>query len=377
MQEFWNEICFIVDRYRQTNSSESSFQIEAENIFEKLGWSRYKGEVISQQVINVGSAHTVRPDIVVSNGQENLYVIELKKPSANFVERNTDQLISYMRLLRLNCGILFGDSVRVFYDAPNDKSDPVEIIDIPFEEGNTDGAKLLGVIKHDGFTQQRLADYCENRLRLIDTRRNADRIVKMICSDTGHDFIAEAVRKAILEENSEEIADLAIDAMIFSAKKEGPFSRQRRTKRSNFAIPPSADEAGEQNNYRKYSWDPNEEVESLELHPREGERFQDYVRRTLELAFSNHMLSQEEVELMKDESYSRRVFGLGYPLLVEGRENIYDRKGHGRYWSKPIYGNYYGCSQWWKAKIPAHEKLFSKWVSSLNEAAKASQEGRY
>ena len=377
MQEVWNEICFIVDRYRQTNSSESSFQIEAENIFEKLGWSRYKGEVISQQVINVGSAHTVRPDIVVSNGQESLYVIELKKPSANFIERNTDQLISYMRLLRLNCGILFGDSVRVFYDAPNDKNDPVEIIDIPFEESNTDGAKLLGVIKHDGFTQQRLADYCENRLRLIDTKRNADRLVKMICSNTGHDFIAEAVRKAILEENSEEIADLAIDAMVFYARKKG-FSRANAVRdEPSLAASPSNKTARERNSYKKYSWDPNEKVEELETRPREGESFQDYVRRTLELAFSNQMLSREEIELLKDASYSRRVFGLGYPLLVEGRENIYDRNGRGRYWSKPIYGNYYGCSQWWKARIPAHEKLFSRWVSSLNEAAKASQDGRY
>lgn len=377
MQEAWNEICFIVNRCRQANSSESSFQIEAENIFEKLGWSRYKGEVVSQQIINVGSAHTVRPDIVISNGQENLYVIELKKPSANFIERNTDQLISYMRLLKLNCGILLGDSVRIFYDAPGDKSDPVEIINIPFEENNTDGAKLLGIIKHDGFTQQRLVEYCENRLRLIDARRNADRIVEMICSDEGPGFIAEAVRKAILEENSEEIADLAIDAMIFSAKRKGRSRANTAQKTSSLTTLPSINATGGRNDYRKYSWDPNEKVDSLELHPREGERFQDYVRRTLELAFSNHMLSQEEIELLKDESYSRRVFGLRYPLLVEGRENIYDHKGHGRYWSKPIYGNYYGCSQWWKSKIPAHEKLFLKWVSSLNEVAKISREGRY
>lgn len=376
MQEAWNEICFIVNRCRQANSSESSFQIEAENIFEKLGWSRYKEEVVSQQIINVGSAHTVRPDIVISNGQENLYVIELKKPSANFIERNTDQLISYMRLLKLNCGILLGDSVRVFYDAPSDKSDPVEIIDIPFEENNTDGAKLLGVIKHDGFTQQRLVEYCENRLRLIDARRNADRIVEMICSDAGHDFIAKAVRKAILEENSEEIADLAIDAIIFSAKRKDLSHANTTQKTSNLATPPSINATGGQYDYRKYSWDPNEKVESLELHPREGERFQDYVRRTLELAFSNHMLSQEEIELLKDADYSKRAFGLGYPLIVEGRESIYDRNGHGRYWSKPIYGNYYGCSQWWKARIPAHEKLFSKWVSTLNEKAKNNQEDR-
>lgn len=373
MREAWNEICFIVNRCRQANSSESSFQIEAENIFEKLGWSRYKGEVISQQIINVGSAHTVRPDIVVSNGQENLYVIELKKPSANFIERNTDQLISYMRLLKLNCGVLLGDSVRVFYDAPSDKSDPVEIINIPFEENNTDGAKLLGVIKHDGFTQQRLAEYCENRLRLIDARRNANRIVETICSNAGHNFIAEAVRKAILEENSEEIADLAIDAMIFSARKKSFSHANIAQGTSNPEAPPSISVGGARNNYKKHSWDPSEKIEKLETHPREGESFQDYVRRTLELAFSNQMLSQEEVELLKDASYSKRIFGLGYPLLVEGHENIYDRNGRGRYWSKPIYGNYYGCSQWWKAKIPAHEKLFSKWVHSLNEEARSKQ----
>lgn len=196
--------------------------------------------MISQQIINVGSAHTVRPDIVISNGQENLYVIELKKPSANFIARNTDLLISYMRLLKLNCGVLLGDSVRVFYDAPNDKSDPVEIANIPFEEDNTDGTKLLDVIKHDGFTQQRLVEYCENRLRLIDARRNADRIVEMICGDAGHDFIAETVRKAILEENSEEIADLVMDAMLFSAKrKDLPHAILHKKRLASRPLPPS------------------------------------------------------------------------------------------------------------------------------------------
>lgn len=369
MQELWNEICFIVDRYRQSQSDESVFQIEAENIFEKLGWSRFKGEISSQQRINVGSARTVRPDIVVSNGQENLYVIELKKPSTSFADRNADQLISYMRLLRLTCGILLGDSIRVFYDTPDNQNDPVEIIDIPLESGNTDGAKLLDVIKHADFSQQRLADYCENRMRLIDARRNADELARMLCSSKGNDFITSAVRAAIVEANSEEIANLVIGELTFSARRKSDpaIVRSPVPATRSPAIPTQASHKRER--YKKYQWDPNEKVDALELHPREGESFQDYVRRTMQLAFSNHMLTDEDIRLLQDLSYSKRTFGLGYPVLVEGSENVYDRSGRRRYWKDPIYRNYYCCNDWWKDKIPMHQKLFTKWVEAINERA--------
>ena len=348
MQDLWNEICFIVNQYKQANASENNFQIEVENIFEKLGWSRYKGEVISQKVINVGSAHSVRPDIVISDGADYLLTAELKKPGAGFVSRNADQLISYMRLLRLDCGLLFGESVRVFYDVPGDGDDPIEIADIAFTENNADGVKLLETIKHGGFSVQRLTDYCTARLSFIDAKRNAEEIAGRLCTPEGRALIAALVT-GMLE---------------FGASRRGSTSGPAREERGQHA----SQHVRERTEYRKYDWDPNERIDKLESHPREGESFQDYVKRTMQLAFSNGMLSDSELQRLQDLEYCKQTFELGYPMLVIGRENITDRKGRNRYWTKPIHGNYYCCSQWWKARIPVHEKLFAKWVDGINRA---------
>lgn len=370
MQELWNEICFIVDRYRQANSSENNFQIEAENIFEKLGWSRFKGEIISQESINVGSAHTVRPDIIVTNGQENLFVVELKKPSAGFVDRNTDQLVSYMRLLRLNHGILLGDSIRVLYDRPDDKDDPIEIIDIPFTRDNADGAKLLEIIRRSDFSLGNLTEYCNERLRLLDVRRNANKQIHFLCSEKGKEFIAESVRKAIADDESEQIAALVIKELSFSAAQKNKPMSANPDNASYHNISNSKgtlNQSAPKTEYKKYEWDPNEKVSSLELHPYEGELFQDYVKRTMHLAFANNMLSDKEIEHLQDLNYSKRTFGLSFPLLVDSREKVYDKTGKPRYWTKEHFGKFYCCSQWWKEKIPQHEIKFSQWVAEINK----------
>lgn len=371
MQELWNEICFIINKYRQANSNENNFQIEVENIFEKLGWSRFKGEVISQKVINVGSAHTVRPDIIISSDHENLFVVELKKPSVGFVDRNVDQLVSYMRLLRLNHGILLGDSIRVLYDNPENKDEPVEIVDIPFTHNNTDGAKLLKTIERSNFSLKNFTEYCNERLRLIDIKRNANKQIRLLCSENGKEFIAESVRKAIAEEESEQIAALVIKELTFSATRKGERLESSDANRpfaqygSNFRGPVKHPQT--RTAYEKYNWDSSEKVSSLEPHPREGESFQDYVKRTIHLALANNMLSAEELKNLQDLDYSKRTFGLNYPLLVDSRKKIFDRSGRIRYWTRERFDNYYCCSQWWKAKIPQHERMFAQWVSKINK----------
>jgi hypothetical protein len=95
-KDIWNELCFHISR-KSRNTSERDFQITAESLFEKLGWSQYKGEIIAQKPISVGSSNSVKPDIVVKNGEETLFVIELKKPNITMSDRNVEQLFSYMR----------------------------------------------------------------------------------------------------------------------------------------------------------------------------------------------------------------------------------------------------------------------------------------
>lgn len=78
LDEFGRRIAFIIDKYRKDGAPEREFQIEMENAFEKLGWSRRLGEVIAQYTIPVGSAHSVRPDLIITKEGTPIFVVELK-----------------------------------------------------------------------------------------------------------------------------------------------------------------------------------------------------------------------------------------------------------------------------------------------------------
>jgi hypothetical protein len=113
-KDIWNDICFHIS-YKSKNASERDFQFIAESLFEKLGWLQHKGEIIAQKLIPVGSAGSVKPDIVIKNNGQTLFVVELKKPNITMSGRNVEQLYSYMRLLKLNFGILLGETLQVYY----------------------------------------------------------------------------------------------------------------------------------------------------------------------------------------------------------------------------------------------------------------------
>jgi hypothetical protein len=120
MTEMWDEICYLVGRHMGRVSTEREFQVEAENLFEKLGWSRRRGEIVAQMVVPVGSAHSLKPDIIVRCDGKDAIVVELKRPSAALSDRNATQLVSYMLQLKLRFGLLVGESIQLYYDRPND-----------------------------------------------------------------------------------------------------------------------------------------------------------------------------------------------------------------------------------------------------------------
>lgn len=107
----------------------------------------------------------------------------------------------------------------------------------------------------------------------------------------------------------------------------------------------------------------------IDEHPRNGESFQNYVRRTLRRIFANGMIADAELELLQQGEYSKRTFGLALPLLVKGLSNT-EVSGHVRYWKDPVFKDYYACSQWWKQNIPMHEEKFAAWVRAMKRVAR-------
>lgn len=157
----WNEICFHVKK--NLYSTESDFQTTVEFMLEKLGWSQYKGEIATQITIPVGSSNSVRPDIVIKHDGKIVLVLELKKANTELSARNSEQLFSYMRLLRLNYGVLLGETLQVFCEQLGSNS-PVKICDILFSDNSDAGAECIEALSKHDFSFTRLNMFCEKCL---------------------------------------------------------------------------------------------------------------------------------------------------------------------------------------------------------------------
>ncbi|MTI70074.1 MAG: DUF1413 domain-containing protein [Firmicutes bacterium] len=84
----------------------------------------------------------------------------------------------------------------------------------------------------------------------------------------------------------------------------------------------------------------------------------------------NNIVSDEEIKLIKDDSYSKEVFNMNYPILKEVNNKSEldkkkrDEKGYSRYYSKVISvkgKKYILCSQWVENQ---HRKSLEKWLES-------------
>lgn len=107
MNENWPEIVETLIPYFETNSVEGDYQREIENCLKFLGWKKTNGTMVSQYTLPIGNSNSIRPDIVLWRKNEHdtqspVLPIEIKRPSNIQNERQENQLMSYMRQLKLN-----------------------------------------------------------------------------------------------------------------------------------------------------------------------------------------------------------------------------------------------------------------------------------
>lgn len=233
MRNKWKEICYLINIKREL--SEELFQPEIINILEKLGWSRYLGEIVEKKAIPTGAANYMIPDIVVKDKDvDNLFVIELKKPAEKHKERNNEQIYSYMRQLKLNVGLLINDRIHVFYDSENSKI-PTEVMNIEFIENSEEGIKFLELFDKSKFNRETLTKFCIDKLKCID----------LIDSITSEDYkgkvmqlIKEDVQKQGVEENiiSEALENIELTFTNTLDLKESYGEKFKNTEKENIII---------------------------------------------------------------------------------------------------------------------------------------------
>lgn len=105
-----------------------------------------------------------------------------------------------------------------------------------------------------------------------------------------------------------------------------------------------------------------------------GEKIQDYVKRLLGWMYSNGKLTPELLQSMQQSEYSKKTFGIAYPLLTISSAEIYDSRGHARYWLHfKLGGRYYVCSQWWREKEDEYQQKLYAWAQRIVDLKESPQ----
>jgi hypothetical protein len=142
------------------NDKEEVIQNLWENIFvEFFGYSRFGGEIERHRNIRIGSTERVITDIIIKEGSTDLFIVELKQHNLARSKAIELQLISYLKQLRLDTGVLVCDKIYIYdydYSKADDEQDRAEI---EFTSNNPDGVRFVEMFGKSGFEKSAVREF--------------------------------------------------------------------------------------------------------------------------------------------------------------------------------------------------------------------------
>lgn len=190
--EKWNSIVSNVKS--MWSATEKDVQNLWENIFadtDFFGYSRFSNEIDSQRNITIGSYERTIPDIVIRDSANNkdLFVVELKQHNLPFDTKYKGQLFSYMRLLRLNVGILVCNKIYLYV---LDNTDNEISMEIPFVINSVDGTEFVELFRKGNFEAIKVKDFISSHK---EKQKRIFQIQQEIKSLTLNDLLIEHFSK--------------------------------------------------------------------------------------------------------------------------------------------------------------------------------------
>ena len=251
MKENWLEIYDILSYCISNGVMESTYQREIENCFKMLGWRKTNSTLQSQITIPIGSNNFIRPDIVLQKENENgtcvpLIAVEIKRPDNIKSERQELQLFSYMRQLRLNFGLYIGEKIQLFYDAQDNKenpiANPVPVLTVNIKDTDNNGEIFCELFTYSGCSADRIESYCKDSLkRKQEYYRLKERISDFVLDAEVN--IKELIKNMLLTEGFEEDRidkelakiDIHVNSRTVESKIQQPVRRQVATATNQIA----------------------------------------------------------------------------------------------------------------------------------------------
>lgn len=190
-QNRWREFCYDLIEAAKEDVLEDPYQDLIEQGLRVLNWSKPKGEICPKERIKIGSNQKLEPDITLKINDRPVFVIEVKRPRNKLNENQILQLVSYMRQRRVQFGLYIGDRIALFYD--DSKNEPTEVWNLNIDSDADEGWRFVDFFSRGSFNEERLDDFCKDRMNEIHTSMGLRDIVGKLAIDDGNGILKEMV----------------------------------------------------------------------------------------------------------------------------------------------------------------------------------------
>lgn len=216
MLDKWNQFVFYLCEDKKNNVDENKYHKGIEERLEFLNWNQFKKEILHKPNVSIGNGGHIQPDILVQKDGKKQFVIEVKCPSHIQKEKDRDQLVSYMRQLKLTTGIYIGEHIEIFYDQP--ESDiAVSVLKIPLELNNKRGAKFIELFSKERFNKDSIVAFCESRIKEMQHEESLNKIKDLLVNDS-QEQILTGMKMYLMEKYGDTFSEEDIVRMLKSLR---------------------------------------------------------------------------------------------------------------------------------------------------------------
>ncbi|CAM1340602.1 hypothetical protein [Tenacibaculum aestuarii] len=221
-QEKWNEINFLLSESIKADISENDFEKNVIQALRVLDWKQFLGDFDIRPSFQLGSVNRIMPDFVVKSAtNKNLFVIEIKQPNIPLTSTFQQQLFSYMRLLKLEYGILIGQSIQIFYDGDlTNQEDPILLETIKFERNSKKGEAFTELFNKNKFNEESLKEFTIEALKKINLKQDFKKLTKKIISENYTERVLELIKQDFISEYDGELLDSVLGEIKIHIEKK-------------------------------------------------------------------------------------------------------------------------------------------------------------
>jgi len=216
VNEKWN---LLVEEFNAHKSAkEDAIQRLWESIFAEIfGYSRLNGEIESHRKMRIGAIERVVPDIIIKEklSKRDLFIVELKQHLFSFEPKYKEQLFSYMKLFRINVGILICNEIWLFmFDENNTELS----MNIPFLPNCENGYKFVDAFSKGVFDEQLVKQFIKNDIAKKMQMENIANRINEIRADIQKRSLAEIVKSYYSSNYTNNEIEQALNGLKFNVQ---------------------------------------------------------------------------------------------------------------------------------------------------------------